>query len=403
MSRKQLSLFDGGRMTLAESLELTAVSLGSFAAAYHHWAIAYSGGKDSSALLTAVIHLIERGMVDKPETLTILYSDTRQEIPPLHIGALQTLDSVRAHGYAAQVVQPEMDDRYFVYMLGRGVPPPNNHTLRWCTPQLKVEPMVLALRKLRDERGEKFLMLTGVRVGESAVRDARIALSCGRNGAECGQGWFQESTPQAVADTLAPILHWRVCHIWDWLTFDARSIAPAVSFLADVYGGEEAEEINARTGCIGCPLATKDTALNYVLSKPDWAYMAPLKRLRPLYVKLRSFKYRKQKFGERNKGGELSSNPNRKGPLTLQAREWALSEVLSVQDEINAAADALGRPHIDLINMAEENRIRELIAARTYPQRWSDDDPDASILIPQVYSNGLIQEVLLARVDTPPQ
>jgi len=392
--KRQASLFDDQRMTLQDSLSLTAQSLNAYATPYQHWAIAYSGGKDSSALVTAVIHLIETGVVQKPKTLTVLYSDTRQEIPPLHIGALQTLDFIRERGYTAQIVQPKLDDRYFVYMLGRGVPPPNNNTLRWCTPQLKVEPMINALSELRNERGEKFLMLTGVRVGESAVRDKRIALSCGKNGAECGQGWFQETTPRAVADTLSPILHWRVCHVWDWLKFEARSISPTVSFVADVYGGEDAEEINARTGCIGCPLATKDAALDIVLSKSDWAYMSPLKRLRPLYVKLRSFQLRKQKHGERNKDGELSSNPNRKGPLTLQAREWALGEVLKIQEEINMDADLLGRPSIDLMNREEEMRIRELITARTYPQRWSDDDPDASILIPQIFSDGTEQSIL---------
>jgi DNA sulfur modification protein DndC len=365
-----------------------------YASKYKHWAIAYSGGKDSSALLTAVLWLIDNGRISRPETLTVLYSDTRQEIPPLQIGAMQTLESVRQRGYTAKVVLPEMDNRYFVYMLGRGVPPPNNNTFRWCTPKIKVEPMVNALRQLRDEHGEKFLMLTGVRVGESAVRDARIALSCGKNGAECGQGWFQESTPASVADTLAPLLHWRVCHVWDWLMFEAPAIAPSVSFVAQVYGGEEAEEINARTGCIGCPLATKDAALDHVLSIPEWAYLQPLKRLRPLYTELRSFRHRKQKDGERNSNGEFSSNPSRKGPLTLAAREWALGEVLKVQSEINQSADALGRPQIDLINADEEARIRELIALRTYPQRWSDSDPDATVLIPQTFRNGDVQAVL---------
>jgi DNA sulfur modification protein DndC len=109
-------------------------------------------------------------------------------------------------------------------------------------------------------------MLTGVRVGESAQRDSRIALSCGKNGAECGQGWFQETTPAAVADTLAPLLHWRVCHVWDWLTFMAPTHGLPTALVAQVYGGDEAEELNARTGCIGCPLATKDAALDYVLS-----------------------------------------------------------------------------------------------------------------------------------------
>lgn len=401
MSRNQLTMFDGQRMTLADALDLTAQSLAAYALDYRHWAIAYSGGKDSSALVAVVTHLIATGRVPVPESLTILYADTRQELPPLHLGALEMLAALAGRGYRTQVVQPRLDDRYFVYMLGRGVPPPNNNTLRWCTPQLKVEPMTNALRTLRDQHGEKFLMLTGVRVGESAARDQRIALSCSKNGGECGQGWFQTTTPESVADTLAPLLHWRVCHVWEWLTFHRFDHGLPTALVAEVYGGEEAEEINARTGCIGCPLATKDQALDNLLDMPQWAYLAPLKRLRPLYVELRAFKHRKQKAGERNKDGLLSSNPNRKGPLTLAARAWALGQVLSIQAEVNAAADVQGRPRIDLINAEEEARIRELIAARTYPQRWSDADPDATELIPQVLGENITQELLLTLEEPP--
>lgn len=381
-------------MTLQESLSLTAQSLNAYANQYQHWAIAYSGGKDSSALLTAVLYLLETGEIKRPESITVLYSDTRNEIPPLQIGAMKTLETVEKLGHKAKVVLPELDNRYFVYMLGKGVPPPNNNTLRWCTQKIKVGPMVHELRQLRDVRGEKFLMLTGVRIGESAMRDRRIVLSCGRNGAECGQGWFQETTPASVADTLAPLLHWRVCHVWDWLMFEAPAIVPSVSFVAQVYGDEEAEEINARTGCIGCPLATKDLALDNVLSIKEWAYLQPLKQLRPLYAELRKFQHRKQKDGEKNSDGKLSANPSRKGPLTLAAREWALGKVLDVQAEINREALRCNRPEIDLINKEEEARIRELIALRTYPQRWSDDDPDATVLIKQTYSNGDVQAIL---------
>jgi DNA sulfur modification protein DndC len=393
MSRSQPSLFEGARMTLQDSIDLTVQSLQVHASGYKHWAIAYSGGKDSSALLTVILWLIQNKKIESPESLTVLYSDTRQELPPLQIGAIQTLKKVQALGFNAKIVLPEIDKRYFVYMLGRGVPPPNNNTLRWCTNQIKVQPMVEALRNLREEHGEKFLMLTGVRLGESAARDSRIALSCSRNGAECGQGWFQQSTPASVADTLAPILHWRVCHIWDWLMFEAPSIIPSVSFVAQVYGGEEAAEINARTGCVGCPLATKDTALDHILSLPEWSYLQPLKRLRPLYAELRSFKYRKQKDGEKNKDGNYSANPSRKGPLTLAVREWGLRQVLDVQTDINCQAILQGRPRIELINGSEESRIRELISAHAWPNRWSDDDPDATILIQQTFSDGSVQPV----------
>jgi DNA sulfur modification protein DndC len=77
---------------------------------------------------------------------------------------MNILAKVKELGFTVRVVMPAMDDSVFVYVLGRGVPPPSN-TFRWCTGQLKVEPMVEALKSLRDEYGKKFLMLTGVRIG----------------------------------------------------------------------------------------------------------------------------------------------------------------------------------------------------------------------------------------------
>ena len=418
--RGQASAWDDQRLTLEDSVELTRQSLLTYGARYKHWCIAYSGGKDSTATVTLVLHLIETGQVSRPETLTVLYSDTRQEIPPLHIAALATIEALRAHGVDARVIQPPLDDRYFVYMFGFGVPPPNNRTLRWCTAQLKIEPMdaelwviswdlnkqrLLALwvalttqlwriAEVLISSLEKFLLLTGVRIGESAARDERIAVSCGRNGAECGQGWLQVQPPAAASDVLAPLLHWRVCHVWDWLTFHAPAIAASAALVAEVYGGDEALEMGARTGCIGCPLAEDDTALDYVISQPDWSYLEPLKRLRPLYRELRRFKWRLQKDGERNKDGNYSANPSRKGPLTMDARRMALRTVIDVQREINRAARQLGRRRISLINWEEFKRIRELIRSNTWPQRWSGDEPRGDVLIPQTYHSGARQELL---------
>lgn len=392
--KKQDSFFDDQRMTMQESIELTTQSLQAYCSTYDHWAIAYSGGKDSTATVTLVTHLIESGRIQKPQSLTVLYADTRQELPPLHIGAMEMLAALEKRGVKTQVVLPEMDDRFFVYMFGRGVPPPNNNTLRWCTPQIKVEPMVNALKALRDEYGQKFLMLTGVRIGESAARDQRIALSCGRNGAECGQGWFQETTPDSVADTLAPLLHWRVCHVWDWLMLFAPALGFPTSIVAEVYGGEEASELNARTGCIGCPLATKDTALDYLLTLERWQYLRPLKRLRPLYDDLRKFKYRLQKDGERLKDGRLSSNPNRKGPLTMDARRMGLETVLKIQDDVNSFARLSGSPEISLINDEEKARIEELIALNTWPNGWDGSEPRGDVLISQTLGEGIIQPII---------
>lgn len=384
---KQISLFEDIRLKLEDSIRLTAETLNSYGKDYRHWTISFSGGKDSTTLVTVVLHLLESGALAPPKSLTVIYADTRMELPPLQAGAMQLLREVEKRGFNAKVAVAPIDKRFLTYILGRGVPPPNNNTLRWCTQQIKLTPMAAALQQTREDAGEKLLMLTGVRLGESAVRDARIAVSCSKNGSECGQGWFQRDLPTALGDTLAPVLHWRVCHVWDWLYFHAPSLGFDTALLAEAYGGDEAQEVNARTGCIGCPLAHKDQALDALIQQPQWAYLEPLKGLRKLYEWMREYQNRLQKPGieERKSGTRFT---NRRGPLTLEARSEALEKVLGIQAEVNEAATALGRPCVDILNAEEEARIRELIALNTWPNGWSGDEPLGDEMLPTYSANG---------------
>ena len=398
------TLFEADRLTMDEAMEMTVASLRAHGAKHRHWAIAWSGGKDSTATLTLVIHAIETGAVDPPESLTVLYADTRQELPPLYAAALGVMDRLRQKGIAFEVCRAEIDKRFLVYMLGRGVPPPNNNTLRWCTRQIKVDPMADALARLIEDRGT-ILTITGVREGESAARDRRITMSCSRDGAECGQGWYQEVLPNAKGvrgriATLAPILHWRVCHVWDWLMWHApdedyggwpvRSIAAA-------YGGDEAEEVNARTGCIGCPLASQERALDAILKNPEWRYLEPLKELKPLYRELRLPRNRLRKAeAEVLKDGSTASNPQRMGPLTFEARTMALHRILAIQGRCNLHPDGptAGRPMVDILDGQEADRIIELIAARTWPQGWDGTEPVADEPLDRIFQDGTVQPLL---------
>jgi DNA sulfur modification protein DndC len=406
----QIDIFGAGarRLQMTESIELTIQSLQAYGAEHEHWGLAWSGGKDSSATLTLIMYLLDTGKVPRPKSLTVFYADTRQELPPLAIAARHIMDELEERGIRFEVVTAPMDKRFMVYILGRGVPPPNNNTLRWCTRQIKIDPMEQALRDRLDELDGQILMITGVRQGESAIRDRRIEMSCGKDGAECGQGWYQQVLPNAKGlrgrlATLAPLLHWRVCHVWEWL----KHWAPAAAFgdwstamIADAYGGDEAEEINARTGCIGCALAQEDKALDSVLLLPAWSYLAPLKGLRPLWRELREPQHRLKKAGiERLKDGSIAKNPQRMGPLTFEARLMGLNRVLGIQAEINAAARRLGRPEIDLISAEEEARIRDLIALETWPEGWEGDEPIATTVMDVVYQNGAVQPRLFSESE----
>lgn len=392
----QTVLFGEERLSPLRALELTAESLREYGCRYRHWAIAFSGGKDSGATVAAVLFLLKTGQVPAPESLTIFYADTRMELPPLQLSALRILEAIAATSLpgcriTCEVVLPAMDDRFYVYMFGRGVPPPKNR-FRWCTSQLKIEPMMTALAALRASAGEKILMLTGVRVGESAARDQRIAVSCSRDGSECGQGWFQTTTPAAVADTLAPCLHWRVCTVWDWLMdypasddFGGHHGLPTQA-IADAYVAAADDDRDARTGCVGCNLASRDIALERVVARSEWDYLAPLTRLRPLYADLTQKASRLRKDGETKKDGTPAHNQGRLGPLTMAARRRGIDTVSGIQAEINA--NAHGRPLVTLINDEELARIEELIAANTWPERWTGDEITGDTLLQVEYVKG---------------
>lgn len=380
-------------MGMNESIELTIQSLQAYA--HHpHWVLTWSGGKDSTALVTLIAALIKQGEIKRPKSLNILFADTRMELPPLAASARLIGERLAELDMPVTTVMAPLERRFLPYILGRGVPPPNNTTLRWCTRQIKLEPMAQAVAQLHGRTGEKLLIMTGVRQGESAVRDARIKMSCGKNGSECGQGWFQQDLTHGVADKLAPILHWRVCLVWDWLTHYARTDAYGsfpTKMLAEAYGhndeGSEAEK-NARTGCVCCPLASVDTALVEVIKQPEWAYIAPMLGLRSIYRAMREPQYRLRKqAGEARKDGTLSANQNRMGPLTIEARQEFARQIVAIQVEVNAKRTP-GHPPVNILSVDELDFIQACWKDNLHPNRWTGNEPLANVPFEETFADG---------------
>lgn len=423
MLSRPVSLFENERLTINEAIELTIQSLTHYMTRYPLVSVAFSGGKDSTVVLTLLMALIETGRVPRPQRLHVLLANTRIELPLLHLAALEMIEMVRERGYTAEVVEPPLDDRFFVRMFGVGYPPSHNG-FRWCTGLLKLKPMWAALQQTRQATGDKFLTLTGMRIGESAMRDERIALACNSKDGECGQGaivaeaqerarkggdqfGLYDSSPVSYlftrtpagepSDVLSPLLHWRVCHVADWLSLEAPGYGFPTHRVLEAYGAGigDSEPLEARTGCIACPVAGNgDPVLVKSSRMPGWEYLRPLLRLRDLYIELSKQKHRLKKNGERNKDGRLSSRPNRDGPLLFESRLWGMEQVLEIQAEVNAGARAAGRPELTLIDDEEKARILELIEAETWPQKWSSDDLRGDALVDLVVGEGLVQPIL---------
>lgn len=372
--KRQLTLWGSG-YTMEDSIDITVASLRAYGADYDHWAIAFSGGKDSTTAATVTAYAIAEGLVPAPKSLLILMSDTGMELPPLVHQAGIILAEMQARGHQVKVVGPDIGHRFFNYMFGRGVPPPGA-MFRWCTGQLKITPQMSAVSAMAAQYGQKLLVITGVRRGESAERDARIEAVCSRTDGECGLGMWLAPTEAAPYATLAPLLHWRVCHIWDWLSFCEHRHGFSTRRLAHIYGEEE-----RRTGCIACPVASRDEALECMLRLPDWQHAAPLLELRGLWDEMRSHRWRKRKQGERDASGQVRTGRRgaamRFGPLTMEARAHFLERALDIQ--IRAGHEMITAEDLDYIHGCW--------AANVWPSKWTGDEVDGTALVDQIYAD----------------
>ncbi|SRR6266487_509753 len=421
------------KKTLQEAQEEFLASFSTIDAwQYPIWYIGYSGGKDSTALVTYLAHAIETKRLPRPEKVVVQYADTGMEIPPLQQSAHAIMETLRnRYSFETQIIRPDLDACWFVYMLGRGVPLPSN-AFRYCTRNLKADPMKKNILMIKQE-GEKPLLITGIREGESPARDDVITATCNRDNGECGQGYLHVKTSKDTGtDSHAPILGWRVCHVWDWLMWDAPEYGFDTAEIAMIYGQDvtEGEEpLSARTGCMNCPLVTDpksehphpDKMLERVLTIPKYQYLTPLTKLLDIYVTLNQDNHRLRRTIINKKTGE-SRYP--KGPLTLDARRYGLAAVKAVQNEVNRAARVCNMPEIRtpyrflcngingkmlklgldwlpvfllctftqhsrwcrdrLINDEEESRILELIAANTWPNGWTGGELQANeFTVPQ--------------------
>ena len=133
---------------------------------------------------------------------------------------------------------------------------------------------------------------------------------------------------------------------------------------------------------MGCNLASRDNALERLIHEPEWAHLAPLLELKPLYAELTKPRWRKRKAGpEPLRRGGYSKNVQRMGPLTMAGRTYGLGRVLDIQH----------RASVDLVNAAEEARIREMWALNMWPRKWSAADIDATVPLDAIkIANGQI-------------
>lgn len=303
--------------SLEESLERSLGKLNqAVLKGYTRWVITYSGGKDSTLLTVLACEVLKRRISWAPASIDVIYSDTLQEIPPMHRVAFRFLEYIRKLAFendlpiSIHIVQPEWEQTFWFLILGKGYPAPHRR-FWWCTERLKINPVKKALRNIKNNIGE-LAVLTGVRFGESDRRDGKMkrAASCLGEG-ECGQVLRYQGA-------LAPIAHWRTCQVWDFLAGYAPLWGWPTNEVVDLYG-----DTQVRFGCWTCTLVEKDRALEAAVRKNGNEYLRALSDFRQRLI-------------------EVTSDPTSRvlrsngvpGKLKIRVRQMLLEELLKLQEQL---------------------------------------------------------------------
>ena len=145
------------------------------------WIIGFSGGKDSTVLLT-LTWLAMRQLQNKGKELTrnvyVVCNDTMVENPVIEEYVLKVLKKINEAAVEQNLpikvfkTLPELEDSFWCLVIGKGYPVPNN-AFRFCTEKMKIKPTSTFIEDKVASDGEA-IVLIGTRRDESAQRARSI-------------------------------------------------------------------------------------------------------------------------------------------------------------------------------------------------------------------------------------
>ena len=127
------------------------------------WLIGYSGGKDSTLLVSLVYEAMQRlkaaGSI-MHKKIYVITSDTMVENPIvknyMHASSKSINTASKKDGLKieASIIYPEAEQTFWSRVIGLGYPTPEPPGFRWCTERLKINPMNKFVNECIEENGE---------------------------------------------------------------------------------------------------------------------------------------------------------------------------------------------------------------------------------------------------------
>jgi DNA sulfur modification protein DndC len=291
------------------------------------WLLAYSGGKDSSAVLALLVQAMN-STTQLHRPVYVVFCDTGVENPVINNFVRYAFQQVNVFAkcnnlpVSTSILRPKKKDRYWVKVIGKGCPPPTNR-FRWCTDKLRVNPLHDFC--IKNELTSATTVL-GIRKGESHQRDRTIEKYAKKSN-------FLRYYDSGNRLYYCPIFNYSCADVWNCLSNNPIFSNRLYSRLARIYGinnkceDEIVKSNDYRMGCWVCTVIRKDKSAEDLI-KRGYTQLEPYLRFRDwLSIFRDNPRYRCAKRRNGLKGP---------GPFTIKGRKIILSKLLKLQNEVKA-------------------------------------------------------------------
>ncbi|MDJ0715555.1 MAG: DNA phosphorothioation system sulfurtransferase DndC, partial [Prochloraceae cyanobacterium] len=360
------------------------------------WILGVSWGKDSSCVLQLVWKAIAALPAEKrTKTIHVITTDTLVENPIVAAWVRKSIDQLKTAAkqqnmpVEPHLLYPEVKDRYWVSLIGKGYPAPRIR-FRWCTERLKINSANRFIRDVVRASGEVILVL-GMRKGESNKRATVMAKH------EKGRLRDRLSPRPSLINSLVytPIEDWRTDEVWLYLMQWDNPWGGNNKDLFTMYRGATADNEcplvvdtstpscgDSRFGCWVCTMVNQDKSMEAMIQNDEEKeWLQPLLDIRnELDIKndrdKRDFRriWGNVQLFERNIDGKTSIEPI-PGPYTKKSREHWLRRVLEAQVQVRRTAPE-DMKDITLITPEELSAIRRI---------WLEEKHEFDDSLPRIY------------------
>jgi DNA sulfur modification protein DndC len=359
------------------------------------WIIGFSGGKDSTVLLTLVWIALRRireefsNPFQLRRPVYVVCNDTMVENPIIASYVDEVLSKINIAAREQDLpifvkkTTPKLDESFWVNVIGRGYPVPNN-TFRWCTDRLKIRPTSSFLHDQIDEKGEAVVLL-GTRYDESATRERSMKKH------EIKGNRLSKHSTSPNTFVFAPIKELMLEEVWYIINAVPSPWGFDNSILYQIYSDASADDYEcptvvtnkkhtscgqSRFGCWTCTVVKEDKSMSALIdSGKEW--MLPLLKFRNELVEGRNISENRSST-RRNGMPAVTEDGHNQGNYTHMYMVKLLRRLLEIQRDLQKT-----KPEIILITN------QELIAIQVIWNRDGFFDVTVSDIYRKVFNKEL--------------